>query len=330
MQTVELGQSGIHVSRIAFGCMSTVANPTYGGLEDQQGIATIRSALDHGINFFDTAPGYGNGASEDLLGRALQDVRDKVVIADKINTETLSAQNVYDECEKSLKLLRTDYIDLYQIHWPKNVVPIDETLRAMEDLVSQGKVRTLGVCNFGMYDLSDALASGTPLVTNQIAYSLLARAVEFEVRNLCVENGMGLLCYSPIAQGLLAGKFESADDVPAERARTRMFSNGRPQARHSEAGCEDEVFDAIAGVRRVAQRLDRPMADVALSWLLHQPGVSCVLAGASRIDQVQRNAAAADLALSAYDLSELDQLTTPVKEALGPSLDMWATPSRIR
>lgn len=330
MQYVQLGQTGIKVSKIAFGCMSTVANPTYDGLEDAEGITTIRSALDHGINFIDTAPAYGNGASEELLGRAIEDVRDQVVIANKISSQVMSAAEVVEECEKSLKLLRTDYIDLYQIHWPRRQVPLEETLKAMHDLHKQGKVRSLGVCNFGIQDLTEAIGTGVPLVSNQIAYSLLSRAVEFEVEGLCKEHGIGFLCYSPLAQALLAGKYESADDVPAERARTRMFSKDRPQSRHDEAGCEGEVFEALAAIRKVSERVGHSMADVSLAWLLHQDSVASVLVGASRPDQVARNAASADVKLSAEDLAELDRVTDPVKQAMGPSLDMWATPSRIR
>lgn len=330
MQYVQLGQTDMKVSKIAFGCMSTVANPTYDGLEDAQGIATIRSALDHGINFIDTAPAYGNGASEELLGRAIEDVRDQVIIADKISSQVMSAAEVKEECEKSLKLLRTDRIDLYQIHWPRRQVPLEETLKAMDELHKQGKVRSMGVCNFGVKDLTEAMSTGVPLVTNQIAYSLLSRAVEFEVEALCKEHGIGFLCYSPLAQALLAGKYETADEVPAERARTRMFSKDRPQSRHDEAGCEDEVFTAIAAIRKVSDRVGHSMADVSLAWLLHKDSVASILVGASREDQVARNAASANVALSAADLAELDEVTDAVKHAMGPSLDMWATPSRIR
>lgn len=330
MQTIELGRSGLQVSRVAFGCMSTVPNPTYAGVADEQAIAAIRAALDHGINFFDTAPAYGNGASEELLGRALEGVRDQAVIGNKISSQTMDADEVRTECEKSLKLLRTDVMDLYQVHWPRGVVPIDETLKAMEKLVTDGKVRHLGVCNFGTQQLADALGSGVSMQSNQIVYSLLARAVEMDVAPACIENNIGLLCYSPLAQGLLAGKYANADEVPAERGRTRHFSKDRSQSRHNEAGCEEATFAAIAGVRAVAERVGHSMADVSLAWLLHQPGVACVLAGASREDQVARNAAAADIVLSADDLAELDRATAPVKAAMGPSLDMWATPSRIR
>lgn len=330
MQYVQLGQTDIRVSRIAFGCMSTVPNPTYDGVEDAKGIATIRASLDHGINFFDTAPAYGDGASEELLGRALEDVRDQVIIADKVSSQTLSADEVVSECEKSLKLLRTDYIDLYQIHWPRRKVPLEETLSAMDRLLQSGKARSLGVCNFGTQDLTEAFGIGKPLVSNQIVYSLLSRAPEYEVADLCVEHDMGLLCYSPIAQGLLTGKYSSADEVPDERARTRMFSKDRPQSRHDEPGCEEQGFEAIAAIRKVSERLGHSMVNVSLAWLLHQKGVACVLAGASREEQVASNAAAANIKLSADDLAELDRVTQPVKEAMGPSLDMWATPSRIR
>ena len=331
MQYVQLGNTDMQVSRIAFGCMSTVANPTYDGMEDREAVDAIRAAIDLGMNFIDTAPGYGNGASEELLGRALEGgYRDKAIVADKVNTPTLSADDVYAECEKSLKLLRTDRIDLYQIHWPKNVVPIQETLGAMQDLVKQGKVRALGVCNFGPIDLAEALEVCDDLVTNQISYSLLHRAVEFEVSQMCVDHGLGMLCYSPLAQALLAGKFDNADQVPDERARTRLFSQDRPQARHTEAGCETEAFAAVAEVRRVAERVGRSMADVSLAWLLQKPGVACVLVGASRVSQVERNAKAIETVLSPEDVAELDRVTEPVMQLLGANMDPWVTESRIR
>src|SRR5262249_19670538 len=150
-----------------------------------------------------------------------------------------------------------------------------------QKLVKSGKVRVLGVCNFGPGDLSDALRAQR-IESNQLVYSLLSRAVEYDVRPMCVENGIGLLCYSPLAQGLLTGRFGSADEVPRERARTRHFAGTRPQARHGESGCEVETFKAIDEIRQICEEIDRPMSDVALAWLLHQPAVASVLAGASK------------------------------------------------
>jgi aryl-alcohol dehydrogenase-like predicted oxidoreductase len=199
----------------------------------------------------------------------------------------------------------------------------------MEKLVAEGKVRAIGVCNFGPIDLAAAMEKHR-ICTDQICYNLLYRAAEFQLREQCVRRNVGILCYSPIAQGLLTGRFESADQVPDLRARSRHFSSKRPQARHSEPGCEAETFAAIERIRQICRRIELPMADVAMAWLLHQPGVLAVLAGASRPEQVRRNVAAADLSLSAQILNELDQATRDLKHRLGPNLDPWQTDSRVR
>lgn len=329
MQTTTIPHTDIEVSRVAFGCMSTAPNPTYDGIPDDEAVKTIHAAIEVGINFFDNAPAYGNGHAEEQLGHAIHDRRDKVVIATKASGQTLTYDEITKDCEDSLKRLQTDVIDLHQIHWPRRQVPLEESIRAMEDLKAAGKVRAIGVCNFGPQDLTELLEIITPSV-NQVVYSLLARGVEIDTGPLCHEHNVGLLCYSPMAQGLLTGKYQHADEVPAERARTRHFASTRPQARHSDPGCEAETFAAIQRVAAVAQRLDQPMAQVALAWCLHQPGVTAVLAGASKVSQVHSNAAAADIQLDADTLAELDDATRGVKEAMGASLDMWATPARTR
>ncbi len=329
MQTTTIPHTDIEVTRVAFGCMSTAPNPTYDGIPDEDAVKTIHAAIDHGITFFDNAPAYGNGHAEEQLGHAIHDRRDKVVIATKASGQTLSADEIKTDCEASLKRLRTDVIDLHQIHWPRRQVPLQESLRAMEDLKSSGKVRAIGVCNFGPEDMAEAVGL-TTVCTNQIVYSLLARGVEIETAPVCHEHGVGLLCYSPLAQGLLTGKFKSADDVPDERARTRHFASTRPQARHDEPGCEAATFAAVQRVAEIAERVGHPVAQVALAWLLHQPNVTAVLAGASKISQVESNAAAAQIKLDPDTIAELDDATRPVKEAMGASLDMWATPARTR
>jgi len=151
-----------------------------------------------------------------------------------------------------------------------------------------------------------------------------------EVIPLCQQHGIGMLCYSPLAQGLLTGRYASADDVPAERARTRHFASTRPQARHGQPGCEAETFAAIRNVQQICDDLGYEMADVALAWLLHQPTVVSVLAGASRPDQIARNAKAASIKLSDDALHRLDEATRPLKEKMGPNPDMWQAQSRIR
>ena len=317
------------VSSVALGCMSIVASETYGGISAQQAIDTVNTALDQGVTLFDTAPAYGNGESEELVGQALEGKRDKVILATKASGQTLSADEIAQDCEASLKRLRTDYIDLYQIHWNRWKVPAEETLKAMDQLVGSGKVRALGVCNYGPVDLKEAIGL-TSIQTNQLAYSMLTRAIEFEITDLCNEHNIGILCYSPLAQGLLTGRYSTADEVPAGRQRTRHFSGDRELSRHGEPGCEQETFEAIAEVRKICDEIGKPMPHVALAWCLHQPGVMSVLAGASRPDQVKQNIDAAALKLSQDVLDRLDKATSVVKEKLGPSADLWSATPRIR
>jgi myo-inositol catabolism protein IolS len=331
MEYRKLGRSDLKVSTVALGCMSLCAGQTYGEIPEAQAAATVDAALDAGINFFDNAPLYGDGEAERRLGNALKGAkRDRAIVATKIGTATMSADETVREFEGSLQRLQTDHIDLYQVHWARRVVPIAETLRAMEKLVRQGKLRAIGVCNFGPLDLGEALNAIDRLATNQMAYSLLARGVEYEVIPICAEHGVGMLCYSPLAQGLLTGRYSNGDEVPAERARTRHFSATRPQARHGEPGLEAETFQAVRNVKRVCDEIDQSMADVSLAWLLHQPAVTSVLAGASRPDQIVQNAKAAGMKLSSEVLRKLDEATRVVKEKMGPNPDMWQAASRIR
>jgi aryl-alcohol dehydrogenase-like predicted oxidoreductase len=289
----------------------------------------VHAALNAGVNFFDTAEGYGGGDSELALGRALVGHRHKAVIATKVSRAHLSGAEVRQACENSLRRLETDYIDLYQIHWPSRTVPLEETMEALEELREQGKVRAIGVCNFGVQDLSHLLKIGG-VETNQLPYNLLWRAIEYEIRQKCMDEGIGILCYSSLAQGLLTGKLSSADEVPEGRARTRLFSDSRPQARHGETGCEAEVFAAIDKIREICNDIRQPMANVALAWLLKQPGVTSVIAGARRPDQIQQTAQAVDLALSPDTIGRLTEATEEVKRIIGPNPDMWQSESRFR
>ena len=312
----------LRVSVIAMGSWALAGDMAWGDQSERDSLAAARAAVDAGINFFDTAPGYGDGLSERRLGQGLEGVRDQVVIATKIGPESMRAEAVAASVERSLRNLRTDYIDLLQIHWPSREVPLAETWGALEALRAQGKVRHLGVSNFGVLDLVDVLALGHP-VTNQVPYSLLARAIEYEIAPACKRAGVGLLCYSPLLWGLLAGTYQSADEVPDGRARSRHFSPARKLIRHREPGCEQETFEAIASLRAEAGRLGVAMSDVAVAWLLHQPNVTSVLTGIRRPEQAGANARGAALQLDADTLSRLAGATEPVKRALGKNPDLW-------
>lgn len=318
----------MEISTVCMGCWALVGDSTWGSQEKADSIDTVRAAIEAGINFFDTAELYGQGYSEQILGEALGAGRDKVVIASKFS-RSAHAEHVIAACEESLLNLRTDYIDLYHIHWPSRDVPFDETVRAMEDLKAAGKVRHLAVCNFGPGDLSEILDLMTPAV-NQLPYNLLWRAIEFEILPASLAAGVPITCYSPIMQGLLTGKFRSADDVPAGRARTRLYSGDRPKAVHGQAGAEKETFTAIAEIADLADQNGLDMAAMALAWLIGRDGVVSVIAGARSPEQIRHNAAAGDLTLSDDVITRLDEITQPLKQKMGPNADMWKTPSRMR
>jgi aryl-alcohol dehydrogenase-like predicted oxidoreductase len=210
-------------------------------------------------------------------------------------------------------------------------VPLADTWGALERLRDQGKVRAIGISNFGPGDLAELLAVGCP-TTNQVPYSLLARAIEYELAPACAKAGIGILCYSPLSWGLLADKYKSADEVPPGRARSRHFGPNRKLIRHTEPGCEQATFAALDRIRGVAERLELPMSELAVAWLLHQPAVSGVLTGIRNAAQAFANARAAEISLDAATLAELDAASADVKRALGSNPDLWqsGTASRYR
>jgi aryl-alcohol dehydrogenase-like predicted oxidoreductase len=329
MRHTYLPGSEIQVSVIAMGSWALAGDTTWGEQSEADSVDAARAAFDAGITFFDTAPGYGDGLSEKRLGQGLQGLRDKVVVATKIGPESMRAADVAASLEKSLTHLRTDYIDLLQIHWPSSSVPIEETWGALEKLRSQGKLRAIGVSNFGPLDLADLLRVGTPSV-NQLPYSLLSRAIEYEIAPRCSQAGVGVLCYSPLLWGLLADKYAHADEVPVGRARSRHFSPQRKLIRHTEAGCEAETFAALNKLRFIAARLEISMSELAVAWLLHQPAVTSVLTGIRKPAQAAANARAADISLDAATLAELDAATAAVKRALGSNPDLWQSGENSR
>ena len=332
MQYRKLGRTDIDVSVICQGCWSLVSKDgagTWRANDLNDSIAAIHTSLEYGVNFFDTAEAYGNGEAEEILAKALGPRRKNVVVATKINPEKLTErQSIRQACEKSLARLGTDYIDLYQIHWPNPTVPLAETMAHLEELRSEGKIRAIGVSNFGTGYISKLLDVGQ-VQSNQLCYNLLMRSVEYEIQPLCVENDISILCYSPICQGLLTGKFASADDVPPGRARTRLFSTDRPQARHGEVGCETQVFRALDEIRKICESIEETMANVALAWLLAQPGVASVIVGGRNAAQARQNSRAGELKLSAQVISSLSALTEEIKQYLGTNCDPWQSDSRL-
>jgi aryl-alcohol dehydrogenase-like predicted oxidoreductase len=329
MEYYKLGNTNLSVSKIALGCWGFAGGNMWGSQEEDDSIATVHAALDSGINFFENAQGYGNGYSEEALGKALKGCRHKAVIATKISAVTAAEQGIEAACEESLRRLQTDYIDLLQPHWPYRHMPVEETYKAFTKLREAGKIRAFGVSNYGVGDLTKILQYGK-VASNQLPYSLLFRAIEYEIQPLCVHEKVGILCYSALLHGLLAGKYETPADVPDGRGRTRHFSKNRPGTRHNEDGCEMEVFEAIDRIREIATEVGLPMSQVSVAWVLQRPAVASVIAGARRPEQIRETALASDLHLDQSVIRRLTGATEQVKQILGPNPDMWSSESRFR
>jgi aryl-alcohol dehydrogenase-like predicted oxidoreductase len=329
MRSRKLGSTDLNVSVVCQGTWSVATRDFF--WENQSGadsVAAIQAGLDAGVNFFDTAPAYGNGESEEILGKALEAHRREVVVATKVATTDLEPDRLRQSCERSLRALRTDYIDLYQIHWPSQTLPLEPTWRTLEALRREGKIRHIGVSNCGVSYLDELRQLGR-VESNQLPYSLLWRAVEFDIQPWCVAQQISLLCYSPLAQGLLTGKFLTADDVPEKRARSRLFSATRKLTRHGEPGCEEVTFAVLAEIREVARQRGISMAHLALAWLLRQPAVTSVVAGARDAAQAADNAAAAGVGLDDELNARLSRLTNNIKQIIGHNADPWEHISRM-
>lgn len=310
MEYRNLGKAGVKVSVIGIGCNQ------FGGKVDAAGTkAVVQRALEEGINFFDTADVYGNpsGASEEFLGAALEGERERVVIATKVrfkmgdrpNDVGSSRYHILNGAEASLRRLRTDHIDLYQIHAWDESVPIQETLRALDDLVRAGKVRYIGASQFSAWQLAHSnllaeLSGWEQFVTIQTHYNLLERDAERELVPFCAWAGVGILPYFPLAGGLLTGKYTRGEPPPAgSRGEFSQYVKNR---------LTDATFDKLDKLRAFADSQGRTLHDLAFSWLLHRKEIPSVIAGATTPEQVSENAKKIVWKLSEGEWSELQKL----------------------
>ncbi len=319
MDYIRLGASGLQVSRICLGTM-TYGTPTDRwpwALNEEQSRPFIQKALELGINFFDTADVYSNGASEEVVGRALRDFasRDDVVIATKVynamgagpNDKGLSRKHIMKAIDASLKRLGTDYVDLYQIHRWDYDTPIEETLEALHDVVKAGKARYIGASSMFSWQFAQALYLAdlhgwTRFVSMQPHYNLVYREEEREMLPLCQDQKIGVIPWSPLARGLLTGKRSKARNE-TERARTDIFG----QALYSR----DDDFDVAARVTEVAEARGLPNAQVALAWMLSKPVVTAPIIGASKTGHLEDAVAALDVQLSEDEITRLEELYLP-------------------
>ena len=307
MKYRRLGNSGLEVSVVGLG-----TNNFGRRMDAKQADGVIHQAVDLGINFIDTANGYGDGLSEEFIGKSTKAIRSQVLLATKAaaprgegpNQRGASRKHLLEQVELSLKHLDTDYIDLYQIHFPDPNTPIEETLRTLDDLVRQGKIRYIGCSNYAAWEVTEAILTSRmlnlePYVSVQPEYSMLRRDAEKELLPCCQKYGLGILPYFPLASGFLTGKYRRGQPAPEG---TRLSGNERMQQRT----LTDANFDLLEHLEAFATEREHPMVELAFAWLLYNPLVSSVIAGATKSEQVVANANAADWHLTPQEVEELN------------------------
>jgi aryl-alcohol dehydrogenase-like predicted oxidoreductase len=317
IRDTELGTSGIRISKVIMGTWQA-GREMWAGIDDRESIIAVQAALDAGITTFDTAEAYGRGHSERILGQALEGRRGQVVLATKVFAHHLRYDKVFAACHRSLKNLRTDVIDLYQVHWPAGAhgsrrVPIGETMEALNALKQEGKIRAIGVSNFSKAQLIEAGRYGR-IDSLQPPYSLFWRHFEADAQAYCLEKDITVLAYSPLAQGLLTAKFDANTHLADgdHRVQNKLFKGG-----HFE-----RVQRALERLRPIAEEKRISMAQLALAWVLSHPQ-TCAIAGARNAAQISENAAAADISLTATELSRMDDIGRTVTDHLDDNPIMW-------
>ena len=319
MEYRRLGRSGLFVSALTLGTMTFGGRGKFGLVGSTDLDAATRQVdmcLDAGVNLFDTANAYSSGESEEFLGKAVAGRRERVLIATKArmpvgdgpNDAGLSRHHLIRQCEESLRRLGTDYIDLYQVHEWDGLTPLEETLEAMDALVRNGKVRYVGSSNHSGWQLMKALGTSERLglqryVSQQIHYTLQAREAEYELVPLAIDQECSILVWSPLAGGLLSGKYRRGKDTSEGR---HVEGWDEPPVRDTE-----KLYDIVDALVEVAEGRGVSAAQVALSWLLARPGVASVIIGARTDEQLADNLKAADLVLSEEESRRLDEVSAP-------------------
>jgi len=319
MEFRRLGQSDLQFPVVSFGAWAA-GGWMWGGTTDEEVVRAIRAGIDYGITCIDTAPVYGMGHSETIVGKAIEGRRNEVVIATKcglrwdldegqfyfetqMNDGTpctvyrnLKPRSILYECEQSLRRLGIDAIDLYQCHWPDVGTPLEATVGALNELRQQGKIRAFGVSNFSVDQLAECMEHG-PLASDQPKYNPLEREIETDVLPFCIENDIGVLAYSPIAQGLMTGKV-TMDRVFPEGDQRRNKPWFKPENRR-------QVLDMLAKLEPIAEDHGATLAQVAINWVISQKGITSALVGARNEKQVAENARAADLKLADDEIAAI-------------------------
>ncbi|MAU12519.1 MAG: aldo/keto reductase [Anaerolineaceae bacterium] len=320
MEYRDFGRTGVPVSMICLGCMN------FGGkTPEDESIRIIHHAIDQGVNFLDTANVYTRGESEKVTGKALKGKREKIFLATKVHgrmddDDVMAAGNsrrhIIEQCEASLKRLGTDYIDLYQIHRPESQTPIDETLRALDDLIRAGKVRYVGTSSFTAWQIMESLWAAKELglnrfVSEQPPYHLLDRSVERELLPMARTYGIAVIPWSPLARGFLTGKYKRGEDIPGDSRFAGEINRDDTFGKRTKQHFSDMAYDVLGVLEELAQEKSKSMSQVALAWVAAQPGVTSPIIGPRTMEHLEDNLGAVGITFSEDDLQRLDDVAAP-------------------
>jgi myo-inositol catabolism protein IolS len=309
MQYREFGKTGVQVSEIILGAWQ-FGQANWADIKDDDSVAAIHAALDAGINMIDTAVGYGRGYSEEIVGKAVADRRDKVFLASKIGADPNGIRTGIDAC---LQRMGLDYIDLYQVHYPSPRIPIADTIGAMEEIRQAGKVRFIGVSNFSLQQMREAVATAT-IHACQPPFSVLWRQIEGDVLPFCRAHNIAVIPYSPLAQGLLTGKFRSRADIPDDiRAQNKLFAEG----------IFEQCLEVLDIMDAVASAHGKTLAQTAIAWALQTPGITAPIVGARNPGQVEGNIGGVGWKLSDDEYQRISDAGLAVSNQLDFTSNMW-------
>jgi aryl-alcohol dehydrogenase-like predicted oxidoreductase len=348
MKRSKLGKSDIVVSAMTLGCWPFGEGEYWGAHSQNEVDKVVQSALDNGVNAFDTAEVYNEGNSERSLGKALKGRRDEAVVMSKISPS--NAGNVRKHCIASLQRLNMDYLDVYMLHWPinklalehftsdKSVIEkppvVEEAFHQLNELKKEGLIRSIGLSNFGRKQMEEVEACGVQVDVNEITYNIVSRAIEAEIVPYCQEKQISIIGSMGLQQGLLGGKYKTADDVPKHQAHSRHFQNfrGGDTSRHGEEGAEKEIFEVLNELYKIAARLNLDVAQLSIAWILKKPFMASTLVGSRNVDHLKMNIKACSLTIPDDVEALIDKISLPVLEKLGNNPDYYehSSKSRIR
>jgi len=309
MQYRQLGSTGTQVSEIVLGAWQ-YGQAGWADIKDDESVAAIHAALDAGINMIDTAVGYGSGYSEQVVGEAVKGRRDQVLLASKIDASPDSIRQGIDAC---LQRMGIDCIDLYQVHYPSPRIPIAETIGAMDEIRQAGKVRFVGVSNFSLQQMQEGVATAR-IDTCQPPFNVLWRQFDRDVLPFCHEHGIAVLPYSPLAQGLLAGKFRRRNDIPDDiRSRNKLMA----------PGIFEQCLEVVALMERIAATHGKTLAQTAIAWTLQTPGITAPIVGARNPQQLESNLGGVGWRLTDDEYRQISEAGLRISTQLDFSSNMW-------